>query len=141
MKQLLTISPKCRSDLSTFLVRKRIKPVIIHQISIDPGAPIVDVMIDGSLIHGVQIDSGSSVNLMTSEVMEELGLKTMNPTTIILRMADQRRVKPLGILMQIVTTIGGINYKIDYIVFKLTEFILSYPILLGRPWLYSAKAK
>ena len=141
MKQLLTISPKCRSDLSTSLVRKRIKPAIIQQISVDPGAPIVDVMIDGSLIHGVQIDSVSSVNLMTNEVMEELGLKTMNPTPIILRMADQRRVKPLGILMQIVTTIGGIDYKIDYIVFKLTEFISSYPILLGRPWLYSAKAK
>ena len=41
--------------------------------------------------------------------MEELGLKSMNPTPIILRMADQRRVKPMGILMQIVTTIGGID--------------------------------
>jgi len=98
-------------------------------------------MIDGSLIYGVQVDSGSSVNLMNFETMEELGFTTMTPTPIILRMADQSRIKPLGMLSQIITTIGGIDYKIDYIVFKLSESISSYLILLGRPWLYSAKAR
>jgi len=53
MKQLLAISSKCRSDLSTSLVKKRIKPLEIHEISLDPKAPNVDVIIDGSLIFGV----------------------------------------------------------------------------------------
>jgi hypothetical protein len=56
-------------------------------------------------------------------------------------MADQSRVKPLGMLSQVITTIGGIDSKINYIVFKLTDSISSYPILLGRPWLYLAKAR
>jgi len=56
-------------------------------------------------------------------------------------MANQSRVKPLGMLTQIVTTIGRIDHKIDYIVFKLTKSIFLYPILLGRPWLYLAKVK
>jgi len=56
-------------------------------------------------------------------------------------MADQSRVKPLGVLKQVLTIIGGISYKIDYIIFKITDTISSYPILLGRPWLYLAKAK
>jgi len=141
MKLLLAISPKCQSELNVSLIRKRIKPIEIYEISIDPGAPTVDVMIDKSLIPKVQIDNGSSVNLMTFEIMEELGLKTINSTPIILRMADQRRVLPMGLLAQIDTTIAGIDYKIDYIVFKLTESISSYPILLGRPWLYLAKVK
>jgi hypothetical protein len=59
--------------LSSSLVRKRPKLVDVHDISIDPGAPTVDVLIDGSLIEGVQIDSGSSVNLMSVETMEEIG--------------------------------------------------------------------
>ena len=54
----------------------------------------------------------------------------MTPTPIILRMADQSRVKPLGMLAQVLTSIGGIDYKIDYIVFKVTEHISTYPILL-----------
>jgi hypothetical protein len=73
LRQLLALAPKCRSELSSSLVRKRPKLVDVHDISINPGAPIVDVLIDGSLIEGVQIDSGSSVNLMSVETMEEIG--------------------------------------------------------------------
>jgi hypothetical protein len=141
MRQLLAVSPKCRSELSYSLIRKRSKEINVHDISIDPGAPTVDVMIDGSLILGIQIDGGSSVNLMNQETMDEIGLTRMIPTPIILRMADQRKVKPLGILKQVPTLVGGIEYKIDYIIFKITGSISSYPILLGRPWLYLAKAK
>jgi hypothetical protein len=141
IRQLLVVSPKCRSELNYSLIRKRSKEINVHDISIDPGAPIVDVMIDGSLIPGVQIDGGSSVNLMNQETMDEIGLTRMIPTPIILRMADQSKVKPLGILKQVPTLVGGIEYKIDYIIFKITKSISSYPILLGRPWLYLAKAK
>jgi hypothetical protein len=133
MRQLLAISPKCCSELSYSLIRKRSKEINVHDISIDPGAPTVDVMIDGSLIQGVQIDGGSSVNLMNQETMDEIGLTNMISTPIILRMADQSKVKPLGILKQVPTLVGGIEYKIDYIIFKITESISSYPILLDRP--------
>jgi hypothetical protein len=78
---------------------------------------------------------------MTVETMEEIGLTNMSTIPIILRMVDQSRVKPLGILNQVPTTIGGIEYKVNYVIFKVTESISSYPILLGRPWLYLAKAK
>ena len=141
LRQLLAIAPKCRGELSSSLIRKRARTVDVNDISLDPGAPTIEVMIDGSLIYGVQIDSGSSVNLMNHDTMEELGLTNMTPTPIILRMADQSRVKPLGLLSQIPTIVGGIEYKVDYIIFKITESISSYPILLGRPWLYLAKAK
>ena len=113
----------------------------IHGVSMDPRAPTVNGIIDRTFISGVQIDNGLSVNLMNYKTMEELGLTSMIPTPIILRMANQSRVKSMGMLSQILTTIGGLDYKIDYIVLKLTESISSYPILLGRPWLYLAKAK
>jgi hypothetical protein len=141
LRQILAIAPRCRSELSSSLVRKRDKMVNVNDISLDPGASIVDVIIDGSLIHGVQVDTGSSVNLRNVDTMEELGLTSMTTTPIILRMVDQSRVKPLGMLSQLLTIIGGIDYKIDYVVFKVSESISTYPILLGRPWLYSAKAK
>ena len=68
-------------------------------------------------------------------------LKERCATPIILRIADQSRVKPLGILKQILTTIGGIDFQIDYIVFKVTKSISSYSILLGRPWLFNGRVK
>ena len=120
LRKLLALAPKCWSELRVSLVRKRPKLVDVYDILIDPGAPTMDVLIDGSLIEGVQIDSGSSVNPMSVETMEEIGLKNMTTTPIILRMADQSRVKPLGILNQVPTTIGGIEYKVNYVIFKVS---------------------
>jgi hypothetical protein len=88
LRQLLALAPKYRSELSSSLVKKRPKLVNVHDISLDPSAPTVDVL----------IDTGSSVNLMSVETMEEIGLTNMTTTPIILRMVDQSCVKPLGIL-------------------------------------------
>ena len=107
----------------------------VHDISMDPGAPTVDVFIDGCFIQGAQIDSGSSVNLMSAETMEEIGLTNMTTIPIILRMVDQSRVKPLGIVKRVPTLIGGISFKISYIIFKVFDSLSPYPILLGKPWL------
>ena len=154
LRQLLTVAPTCRSALISSLVRKRPRTVDVvieinnfeeivdvNDISIDPGAPTVELFIDGSLIEGVPMNSGSSVNLMNADTMQEIGLTTMTTTPIILKMADQSRVKPLGILKQVLTTIGGIDFQINYIVFKITESISPYPILLGRPWLFNGRVK
>jgi hypothetical protein len=56
-------------------------------------------------------------------------------------MANQKRVKFLGMLSQSLATISGIDYKIDYTVFKVSKSISTYPIFFERPWLYLTKAK
>ena len=71
--------------------------------------------------------------------MEEIGLTNMTTTPIILRMADQSRVKPLGIVRRVPTLIEGISFKISYINFKVSDSLSPYPILLGRPWLWKSK--
>jgi hypothetical protein len=78
---------------------------------------------------------------MSAKIMEKLGLTKLRPTTLILRMANQNRVKPMGFLLMVHTIIIGIEYKIDCIMFKLLTSTFSYPILLGKSWLYQIKAK
>ena len=41
---------------------------------------MVDITINGMLIPKAQVDGGSSVNLMTKETMELLGLNDLIPT-------------------------------------------------------------
>jgi hypothetical protein len=43
LRQLLALAPKCQSELNSSLVRKRPKLVDVHDISLDPSAPTVDV--------------------------------------------------------------------------------------------------
>lgn len=71
----------------------------------DLEAPSITVEIGNHSIMGVQLDGGALVNLMTEQTMSELGLKTLEPTNIILRMANQRRAKPLGMLRGIRTMV------------------------------------
>lgn len=75
IKQLLGIAPQCRSLLQANLIRKLIK-LLVNEISLspNPGAPTIDVQIDGLIVSGVQIDGGSSVNLLNRDTMFSLHL-------------------------------------------------------------------
>ena len=53
--------------------------VDVNEIFLNLGAPKIDVIIDDSLKHGVQVDSGSSVNLMNVNTLEKLGLIPKGP--------------------------------------------------------------
>ncbi|HYP43541.1 MAG TPA: hypothetical protein VEQ18_05915, partial [Candidatus Nitrosocosmicus sp.] len=111
IKQLLGVAPLCRSTLQSNLIRKRRKH-IVNEISTspDPGSPMIDVMIDGIVITGVQIDGGSSVNLMNWETMISLQLPGLQDTKLVLLMADQSRVIPNGILYKVKTIISGLVF-------------------------------
>ena len=90
----------------------------IHEVSLnpDPGAPTIDVSINGVLISGVQVDEGSSVNLMTADTMEKLDLTSLLPIELLLQMANHSKVLPMPILVNVDTNIAEPVYKIDYVV-------------------------
>lgn len=125
--------------------RKRaFKLPTVHQClkieSKDYGPPEIEVQIAGCVITKVLVDGGSSVNIMTEATATELGFHHFETTPKILRMADQTRVIPAGALRKVDTVIGGRNFKLDYIIIQ-PSTPSSFPILLGRPWLYMAKVK
>ena len=105
LRQLLALAPCCKSELGTSLLQKLAKVVNFHDIFMDFEAPIVFVFIDGFVIQGAQIDSWSSISLMSIETIEEIGLNTMSTTPIILRMIYQSRIKSLGVVRRVPTLI------------------------------------
>ena len=68
----------------------------------------------------------------------DLGYTTFEETDQILRMADQSRVVPAGRLSQIPTRIGQVTYLQNFVIIRVGTG-RPFPMLLGRPWLYSAK--
>ena len=70
--------------------------------------------------------------------MNELGLTNLVPTNIILHVADQRRVKPLGIVQGIKIIVVGLEFIVNYLVVRPYSYGASFPILAGRPWLLQA---
>lgn len=74
MRQLLVITPQCCITLGSAMIHKRAKVVEVNDITLsqDQGEHVVDVIIDEMMVVGFQVDTGSSVNLMSMETMKAL---------------------------------------------------------------------
>nr|PNR53862.1 hypothetical protein PHYPA_007537 [Physcomitrium patens] len=120
--------------------RKRILPTVFHVEQEDLRSPKIDVKIAGCILKEVPVDSRSGVNIMTEETAHDLGYHDFKTTPRMLRLADQTRRKPAGILQNIETLIGGVPFKLTYIIIR-PIVKKGYKILIGRPWLYRAKVK
>ncbi|KAH7421704.1 hypothetical protein KP509_13G072100 [Ceratopteris richardii] len=106
---------------------------------IDSNAPAVTVKIKGYAVPGAQLDSGAAVNLMIEFMMKALGLNHMEETPMSLRMADQTQVKPAGLLKNVSIVVGGLEFKVDYLIVRPRTSEATFSILLGRPWLVQAE--
>ncbi|KAH7289363.1 hypothetical protein KP509_31G072100 [Ceratopteris richardii] len=106
---------------------------------IDSNAPAVTVEFKGYVVPGAQLDSGAAVNLMTEFMMKALGLNHMEETPMSLRMANQTQVKPAGLLKNVSTVVGSLEFKVDYLIVRPRTSEATFSILLGRPWLVQAE--
>src|SRR5450759_2116560 len=121
----------------------KLPPTNIHRVEQekeDLGPPDIEVQIAGCLVRKVPVGGGSSANIMIADTARALGFKKFEPTPKVLRMADQTRVTPVGALANISVIIGDRPFRVNFIVIE-PPTPSTYPLLLGRPWLYQARVK
>ncbi len=69
-------------------------PTTLNAIAIEHECdPIIDMQCNGSLLHGVLVDGGARVNVMTILAMKYLGLKIDTLASLILKMANKRVIR------------------------------------------------
>ena len=59
----------------------------------------------------------------------------MEPTPFTIKLADQSKVAPLGLVKNVPVRIVGVRFLVAFVVMTLPSHNSSYSILLGRPWL------
>ncbi|GJS92072.1 reverse transcriptase domain-containing protein [Tanacetum coccineum] len=84
-------------------------------------------------------DSRASINLLPHSIYKKLGLKALTPTRMTLELANRSITHPMGIAEDVVVRVDGFTFLADFVVVNF-EPNPRVPIILGRPFLRTAKA-
>eukprot|EP00253_Pinus_taeda_P029834 PITA_29834 len=112
---------KRKRDAQTINVIGQLSDLILRQVIcpkyLDPGSPVVDVHINGTIIPHTLIDLGAAINVMTRDTMLKLNLQSsLRKTSTVLHLADRFTVTPEGILEDVLVSVDSWEYPADFLI-------------------------
>ncbi|CAM8900094.1 unnamed protein product [Rhodiola kirilowii] len=113
------------------------------EMSKDPGAFTVTCGIGKAQIHHCLIDLGAAVNVLPYPLYCSSRLGPLKPPRISLELGDKSCVHPVGVLERLMLRVGKLVVPTDFYVIPIGESSEDDPptIILGRPFLYTTRAK
>jgi len=129
---------RCKRDTPTINVIGQLSILMLGQIIcpkyLDPGSPVVDVHINGTIIPHTLIDMGATINVMTKDTMLKLNLQSsLRKISVVLQLANCSTMTPEGIMEDAMVSIDSWEYPVDFLVLQPKEKLIGYPLILGRP--------
>ncbi|GJT72417.1 reverse transcriptase domain-containing protein [Tanacetum coccineum] len=105
----------------------------------DPGKFLIPCALQELDRTSALADSGASINLLPHSIYKQLGLEALTPTRMTLELANRSVTHPMGIAEDVVVRVDGFTFLADFVV---VNFVPDprVPIILGRPFLRTAKA-
>ena len=91
------------------------------------------VYIGHTQIPNVLVDLGATINVMTIDTVNKLGLVDIKPTHSILEMVGMSTIKLEGILGDLVVSVDSWKYHTKFVVLQPKSQLGGHPLILGRP--------
>ncbi|GKA74970.1 reverse transcriptase domain-containing protein [Tanacetum coccineum] len=155
LKDALVEMPKFNKWLSSLLRNKeKLKEIAITTVNVecsaiimnkvpekleDPGKFLIPCALQELNGTSALADSGASINLLPHSIYKKLGLEALTPTHMTLELANRSITHPMGIAEDVVVRVDGFTFIADFVVVNF-EPDPRVPIILGRPFLRTAKA-
>ncbi|GJY17345.1 reverse transcriptase domain-containing protein [Tanacetum coccineum] len=155
LKDALVEMPKFNKWLSSLLRNKeKLEEIAITTVNVecsaiimnkvpekleDPGKFLIPCALQELNRTSALADSGASINLLPHSIYKQLGLEALTPTRITLELANRSITHPMGIAEDVVVRVDGFTFLADFVVVNF-EPDPRVPIILGRPFLRTAKA-
>ncbi|GKC22503.1 reverse transcriptase domain-containing protein [Tanacetum coccineum] len=105
----------------------------------DPGKFLIPCALQELNRTSALADSGASINLLPHSIYKKLRLEALTPTRMTLELANCSITHPMGIAKDVVVRVDGFTFLADFVVVNF-EPDPRVPIILGRPFLRTAKA-
>ncbi|XP_027155271.1 uncharacterized protein LOC113755465, partial [Coffea eugenioides] len=108
----------------------------------DPGMFTVPCKIGNIKIEKAMLDLGASINVMPRSIYNLMNIRPLKETGVIIQLADRSNAYPDGVLEDILVQIDNLIFPADFYVLDMEDDNSnSSPILLGRPFLKTARTK
>ncbi|GJW47078.1 reverse transcriptase domain-containing protein [Tanacetum coccineum] len=119
---------------SSALIQNKVPPKLG-----DPESFLIPCNFNKAFSCDALADLGASINLMPYSLYAKLSLETLKPTQMSVRLADRSFRYPIRIPENMLVKVGKSTFPVDFVILKIEEDI-KVPIILGRPFLYTADA-
>uniref|UniRef100_A0A151UIQ3 Aspartic peptidase DDI1-type domain-containing protein n=1 Tax=Cajanus cajan TaxID=3821 RepID=A0A151UIQ3_CAJCA len=103
----------------------------------DPGTFYIPCIIGNNKFENAMLDLGASINVMPLSIFKSLSLGPMQPTGVVIQLANRSVAHPTGFIEDVLVRVGELIFHADFYVLDMEEgFSHGFvPIILGRPFL------
>ncbi|XP_057760667.1 uncharacterized protein LOC130981045 [Arachis stenosperma] len=84
-------------------------------------------------------DLGANINLIPLSLVKRLQINEILPTDVVIRLADKTQKQAVGVVENVLLKVGKYFLPTDFVILDMEESHL-HPIILGRPFLATARA-
>ncbi|CAN6544902.1 unnamed protein product [Malus baccata var. baccata] len=109
----------------------------------DPGSFTIPCVIGNTRFESAMLDLGASINVMPYSIYASMNLGALNNDGVIIQLADRSNAYPKGVLEDVLVQVNHLVFPADFYVLEMDEsdHAPSLPILLGRPFMKTARTK
>ncbi|KAH9741368.1 Endonuclease [Citrus sinensis] len=109
----------------------------------DPGMFTIPCKIGSVRVEKAMLDLGASINVMPRSIYSSLNIGALKETGVIIQLADRSNAYPDGVLEDVLVQVNELVFPADFYVLDMEDdnSSNSVPILLGRPFLKTARTK
>ncbi|CAN6547832.1 unnamed protein product [Malus baccata var. baccata] len=109
----------------------------------DPGSFTIPCVIGNTRFKSAMLDLGASINVMPYSIYVSMNLGELKHDDVIIQLADRSNAYPKGVLEDVLVQVDHLVFPADFYVLEMDEsdHAPSLPILLGRPFMKTARTK
>ncbi|XP_076923777.1 uncharacterized protein LOC143586016 [Bidens hawaiensis] len=141
LKEVLSNRRKLK-ELSHVVINEEFSVILQNKLSnytTGPRSFIFLCVIGNLFVKNALANLGASINLMPYTAFAKLGLGEPTPTRMSIQLADRSMKYPRGIAENMLVKIDKFVFLVDFVIQDMDEYT-SVPIILGRPFLATARA-
>ncbi|RYQ90822.1 hypothetical protein Ahy_B09g096808 isoform B [Arachis hypogaea] len=141
MKELLPRKSSLKGG-QTIVMNKGCSALIQPQLPTkrkDPGSFHVPCAIGETMFDRALCDLGASINLMPLALVKRLQINEILPMDVVIRLADKTQKQATGVVENVLLKVGKYFFPTDFVILDMEESH-THPIILGRPFLATARA-